>query len=406
MHRDIQWVINQKKGTGTAPVIDEFSASQLAKVLRFHRSFAGYRPTPLRSLNCLADMLGLGGLYVKDESYRFGLNAFKVLGGSYAIGRYLADRLGADIGELTFEDFNSPESKKKLGTVTFVTATDGNHGRGVAWAAARLGQKAVVYMPKGSSRRRLENIRREGAEASITAFNYDDAVRFAAEQAQKYGWVIIQDTAWEGYCDIPLWIMQGYATIAMEAHDQLLAYNVERPTHVFLQAGVGSFAGAIQAFFANAYPDSPPKVIIVEPNAADCIFRSVVANDGQPRFVGGDMSTIMAGLACGEPNVIGWEIIRNHSDMCISCPDWVAARGMRVLGNPIGNDAKIISGESGAVTTGIVSLLMTRPTLAEARQALGLDASSHVLVFSTEGDTDPEKYRSIVWDGEYPSYEK
>lgn len=399
----IKWISNQYKSESAVPSVSEFNTTEIAKAMDFHRSFAGYRPTPLRKLDGLSKALGLSEFYVKDESYRFGLNAFKVLGGSYAIGRYLADRLGMDISELSFEKLNSPDIRKKLGEVTFVTATDGNHGRGVAWAAAHLGQKSVVYMPKGSTEERLKNIQREGAEASITDMNYDDAVRLAAAKAKEHGWVVIQDTAWEGYTDIPLWIMQGYATMAIEASQQLAEYQAQAPTHVFLQAGVGSLAGAIQAVMVNLYPDAPPKVVIVEPNAADCIYKSFTANDGQPRFVGGDMSTIMAGLACGEPNIIGWEILRNYSEMGISCPDWVAARGMRILGNPIGDDARVISGESGAVTTGIVSLLMTNPALAEVRKKLDLNESSRVLVFSTEGDTDPQKYRSIVWDGEYPS---
>lgn len=399
----IKWTSNQYKSESAVQCIAEFNTAEIAKAMDFHRSFAGYRPTPLRKLKGLSKTFGLSEFYVKDESYRFGLNAFKVLGGSYAIGRYLAHRLGMDISELSFEKLNSPDIRKQLGEVTFVTATDGNHGRGVAWAAAHLGQKSVVYMPKGSAEERLKNIQREGAEASITDMNYDDAVRFAAAKAKEHGWVVIQDTAWEGYTDIPLWIMQGYATMAIEACQQLAGYQAQAPTHVFLQAGVGSLAAAVQAVMVNVYPDAPPKVVIVEPNAADCIYKSFAANDGQPRFVGGDMSTIMAGLACGEPNIIGWEILRNYSEMGISCPDWVAARGMRILGNPIGDDVRVISGESGAVTTGLVSLLMTNPALFEVRKKLDLNESSRVLVFSTEGDTDPQKYRSIVWDGECPS---
>lgn len=399
----LKWTLNQNKNSSAVSCVGEFNPNEIAKVMEFHRGFAGYRATPLRKLDGLAKMLGLSDLYVKDESYRFGLNAFKVLGGSYAIGRYLAERLDMDISELSFDKLNSPDIKKKLGEITFVTATDGNHGRGVAWAAAHLGQKSVVYMPKGSSEERLKNIQREGAEASITNLNYDDAVRLAAAQAKEHGWVVIQDTAWEGYTDIPLWIMKGYATMAMEACQQLAEYRGATPTHVFLQAGVGSLAAAVQAVLVNIYPDSPPKVVIVEPNAADCIYKSFVANDGQPKNVSGDMSTIMAGLACGEPNIIGWDILRNYSEMGISCPDWVAARGMRILGNPIGEDDRVVSGESGAVTTGIVSLLMNH-ALEDARKMLGLNASSRVLLFSTEGDTDPQKYRSIVWDGEYPSH--
>ena len=400
---EIKWTMNKQKSSVLTNAAQTFNLDETKKVMEFHSGFAGYQPTPLRNLTSLAKKLGISGFYVKDESYRFGLNAFKVLGGSYAMSRYIADRLGLDLSEMTFDKITSPEIQKKLGKITFVTATDGNHGRGVAWVAARLGQKAVVYMPKGSSEQRLNNIKNEGAEATITDLNYDDAVRLAEAQAKKYGWVVVQDTAWEGYQDIPLWIMQGYATMAREAYQQLLQAQSESPTHVFLQAGVGSFAAAVQAFLVNAYHDAPPKVIIVEPNAADCIFKSFEADDGKAKFVGGEMNTIMAGLACGEPNTIGWEILRNLSDMAISCHDWVSAYGMRVLGNPLGNDERVISGESGALPGGIASLIMTSDKLLPIRKALCIDETSRILVFSTEGDTDPEKYRSIVWDGEYPN---
>lgn len=403
MDTGIRWVTNNLKGSVSQPeTIKEFSLASVEAVHRLLQSFPSYGATPLIELNHLAKSLELGGLYVKDESYRFGLNAFKALGGSYAIAKYLAGKLDMDIAEVSFDLLTSPEVKSKLGEITFVTATDGNHGRGVAWAAAKLGHKAVVYMPKGSAAERLKNIKREGADAAITDLNYDDAVRLAAENARKYGWVVVQDTAWEGYQDIPLWIMQGYATMAMEAYQDLAKWQV-KPTHVFLQAGVGSFAAAVQAFLTNAYPDSPPKVIIVEPHAADCVYRSAAAGDGKPRFVSGDMDTIMAGLACGEPSTIAWHILSAGSDMFISCPDYVAACGMRILGNPLGADERIISGESGAVTTGLVSMIMSNPAIAELRQALGLDKSSQVLVVSTEGDTDRQNYRRIVWDGAYPS---
>jgi diaminopropionate ammonia-lyase len=259
-------------------------------------------------------------------------------------------------------------------------------------------------MPKGSTNRRLENIRAEGAEAKITDFNYDDTVRMIAEESKEKGWVIVQDTAWEGYVDIPVWIMQGYGTMAAEALEQLNELGVDKPTHIFIQAGVGSLAGAVQGYFASVFAESRPKTVIVESDQAACLYESSKAGDGKPRNVGGDMATIMAGLACGEPNSIGWNVLRDYSDMFISCPDWVAAKGMRMLGNPLDGDCKVVSGESGAVTAGVLTALIQDERLKAARDALGLDKDSRVLLFSTEGDTDPEKYRSIVWDGEYPSY--
>lgn len=201
--------------------LSAFSEAEAKKAHDFHASFDVYAETPLTSLPGLAKALGVKEVRIKDESYRFGLNAFKVLGGSYALGRYIAKTLGEDIADMPATRILSDEVRQKLGEVTFVTATDGNHGRGVAWTANRLGQHSMVYMPKGSAQERLENIRAEGADASITDLNYDDAVRLANKQAEEKGWVMVQDTAWEGYTDIPLWIMQGYTTMGYEIVHQL-----------------------------------------------------------------------------------------------------------------------------------------------------------------------------------------
>jgi len=376
-------------------------APEMEKTLAFHKSFPQYAETPLVKLDSLASRLGVKGVYIKDESYRFGLNAFKVLGGSYAMARYIAGLVGCDVSEMDYNRLTSEALRKQIGQITFFTATDGNHGRGVAWAANKLGQKAVVYMPAGSSQKRLEDIRAEGAEASIIDGNYDDAVRLAAaESAKVSGSVVVQDTAWEGYEEIPGWIMQGYGTLASEADRQLKGYGAAA-THIFVQAGVGSLAGAVQGYFTAAYGAGCPTVTVVEAEAADCLYKSAEAK--AYKTVGGEMRTIMAGLACGEPNTISWELLKNHTDFFASCPDWVAAKGMRVLSSPLRGDMRVISGESGAVGTGLLTVLMTDENLGELRGRMKLDENSVVLLFSTEGDTDPQKYQDIVWDGEYPS---
>ena len=374
------------------------SREEAEKVRAFHRSFPMYAPTPLVSLNDTAGALGLGAVYIKDESWRFGLNAFKVLGGSYAIGSFLAGKLGIPMENAGYGLLVSPETREKLGDITFVTATDGNHGRGVAWAATQFGQKSVVYMPKGSALERLENIRAAGADASITELNYDGAVRLANAHAREYGWTVIQDTAWEGYEEIPTRIMQGYMTMGLEAYEQL----PEPPTHIFLQAGVGSLAGAMTGLFSQLYGEKRPVIVIVEPNKADCLFRTARADDGKLHFVTGDMDTIMAGLACGEPCTIAWEILRDYADHFLSCPDYAAAQGMRLLSRPAGNDRSIVSGESGASAFGALSELMTDPALKDIRDAIGLDSSSRVLCFSTEGATDRANYDAVVNKGKYP----
>ena len=403
MKETIKWVKNSMPASEDRQ-LDVMSLNHVAKARAFHNSFPQYSVTPLARLDGMAEHLGLGGLFVKDESYRFGLNAFKVLGGSFAMARYIAQQMGRDVSEMTYDYLTSEDFRKEFGQATFFTATDGNHGRGVAWAANKLGQKAVVHMPKGSSRSRYDNIAKEGAKVTIEEVNYDDCVRMAAaEAAQTEHGVVVQDTAWKGYEEIPAWIMQGYGTMASEAAEQLRQLSVNRPTHVFVQAGVGSLAGAVVGYFANLFPNDPPKFVVMEAGAADCLYQGALAGDGAPRIVGGDLQTIMAGLACGEPNIISWDILRNHVSAFVSCPDWVSAKGMRMLGAPAKGDPRVISGESGAVGMGLIAALMEGDAYKELREAIGLDRFSQVLMFSTEGDTDPEKYRRILWDGEYPT---
>ncbi len=375
----------------------------IGKVRSFHKSFMEYQVTPLHCLKALSRKLNVQNIWIKDESYRFGLNAFKVLGGSYAVGKYVAHKLGIDISDLTFEILKSSEMKERLGSITFVTATDGNHGRGIAWAAKQLGQKSVVFMPKGSSENRLNHIRKEGAMASITELNYDDSVRMAKQYADENNGVFIQDSSWEGYEEIPTWIMQGYSTLIDETFEQLQAEGEDWPTHVFLQAGVGSFAASILGYLLTRFGKNRPITIIVEPNEAACIFKSVDINDGKPHAVTGFMPTIMAGLACGEPSTVAWGLLRDYADMYISCPDYVSAKAMRMLGNPLPGDPRVISGESGAVGLGVLSLIREGQAMDQLAAQLQMNEDSRVLIISTEGDTDPEGYRKIVWDGMHPS---
>lgn len=397
--KSIKWAVNTMPKTEDAN-LSIMSIDNVATARNFHQSFPQYQVTPLTRLSEMARYLGLASIHVKDESYRFGLNAFKVLGGSFAMAKYIASQTGRDVAQLDYQTLTSDKLREEFGQATFFTATDGNHGRGVAWAANKLGQKAVIFMPKGTTKSRLDNILKENAQATIEELNYDDCVRKAASYAAKtpHG-VVVQDTAWEGYEEIPSWIMQGYGTMAMEADTQLHEDGCEAPTHVFIQAGVGSLAGAVQGYFANRYPENPPIVTVVESDMADCLYQGAKAGDGAPRNVGGDMQTIMAGLACGEPNIISWDILKNHVKAFVSCPDWVAEKGMRMLAAPIKGDRPVTSGESGAVTFGLLAAIMTMPELADLKEALQLNEQSRVLLFSTEGDTDPDRYKAIVWDG-------
>lgn len=384
---------NARECHGSKAETKDFSPEAARVVRRFHRTLPDYAPTPLVTLKNLAGRLGIRDIWVKDESHRFGLNAFKALGASYGMARVLAQKLHLDGYDLSFSLLRSPAVKRDLGETIFVTATEGNHGRAVAWAAERLGFGAVVYMPEGSSPARLEAIRSHGAEASIVEGNYDDAVRLAAREAEKNRWILLQDSSREGNETIPLRVMQGYLTMAEEVMEQL---DGETPTHVFVQCGVGSFGAAVQAYFAALSGPQRPLFGAVEPTRAACLFKSARAGDGRPRKVRGSLKTIMAGLACGEPSETAWKILRDYADFFVTASDEVTMSGMRVLAHPVPGDRGMISGESGAVTLGLIYTILSDPAFSETAETLKLDSRSKVLLFSTEGDTDPEMYRKIV----------
>lgn len=387
-----------KNGFYTGKISPLFNAEAAGKVREFHCQIDAYKPTPLISLPLLAKKLGVKSILVKDESHRFGLNAFKVLGGSYALGRLLAEYLKIDISEIDLKTVSTKLDKQ----LVFTTATAGNHGTGVAWAAREMGQKAVVYMPKGSSLVSVERIRGLGAECIITDVNYDDTVRQANKTAEENGWMLVQDTAWEGYEKIPTWISQGYMTMADEAIEQAAAISEDMPTHVMLQAGVGAMAGGVLGYLVDKLGADNFKTIISEPSVADCIFRSGSSKDGSMVTVNGDLSSIMAGLACGEPNPITWPILRGCSNLFTSVTDNVAATGMRILGNPLKGDQTITSGESGAINMGLLYFLSTQAEGKKVAQSIGLNENSVVMIFNTEGDTNADRYRQVVWEGALP----
>ena len=378
------------------------SEENVLEALTFHRSFPQYSVTPLHKLSSYADYLGLGAVYVKDESYRFGLNAFKVLGGSFAMAKYISNKTGIPVSELPYKVLSSKKFKETVGQTTFYTATDGNHGRGVAWAANRLGQKAVIRMPRGSAKTRLNNILKEHAVATIEDLNYDECVKFANAEAEKDpNGVMIQDTAWRGYTDLPSWIMQGYGTLSIEADRQMIADGCDAPTHIFIQAGVGSLAGSVAGYFSEKYKDCKPTICVVEAGAADCLRRSANRGDGKIVKVRGKLDTIMAGLSCGEPCTIGWKILKNHAEGFAGVPDWMSAMGTRIYGVPLDGDPQIISGESGSVTMGFLYSIMMYKRYAEIKDYLGLNKKSRVLLVNTEGNTDPVRFREVVWSGLY-----
>ncbi len=397
----IKYIKNHYQYKETLPKFITLDETKKAK--SFHETLDNYEKTPLISLRQLAEDVHISGFLVKDESKRFGLNAFKGLGGVYSMAKIVCNKVGVDLSNVCFSDLKSPEIYEKLKGITFVTATDGNHGKGVAWAANELGCKSQVYMPKGSSTVRAQAIRDVGnSYVEITELSYDDAVRYASSLCTDENKILVQDTSFEAYEEIPKWIMQGYATIVHEILEQIKEMNEIEPTHIFLQAGVGAMAGSLTGSFADIYKQKTPIITIVEPYNVACIYKSAEANDGTEHYVEGINETIMAGLNCGEPCSAAWPILRDYAHFYLKCPDFIAAHGMRLLANPKDNDLRIVSGESGAVTAGIAHLIASDSRLNELKDELMIDSNSVILVINTEGDTDPEHYKEIVNEGIYP----
>lgn len=378
--------------------VGEYAYDATENVRRLHESIPTYKPTSLANLQSFAKSSGIRAMFVKDESTRFGEQAFKPLGGVYAMFRVVCQELHLDYRLTTLNQLlNESPYKDAISRMTFITTTDGNHGRGVSWASKLFGAKSYVFMPKGTVPVRAENVRKAGnAHVEITDMLYDDCVKFTARMAKENGWHLIQDTSWPSYEQIPSWIMLGYTTMVYEALSQMKSLGYDRPTHVFLQAGVGSMAGSVTAAFKATYSDDMPVVSCVEPTEVACVFESMRARDGKPHTSTGNNTTIMAGLNCATPCGMAWDYLRDYSDYAFAVTDETTRQGMRLLAHSQGNDPKVVSGESGAVTTGLVDSLLNNPSYRDKKEQIGLNENSVVLVFSTEGDTDPENYRKIV----------
>lgn len=375
-----------------------FTKEQALSAQKFHQTLPGYSVTRLAELPALAKELGVRDIFVKDEASRFGLNSFKGLGGSYCLFRLLSEKYGwsGKVGSFAQlkDQIASLEEKPKI-----ISATDGNHGRGLAWVCHLLGLRCEILMPAGSSEERLENIRKLGAECRRTEGNYDETVHEAERLAQENAWLLVQDTALPGLEKVAQFIMQGYLTMALETVEQLKG---KRPTHIFLQAGVGSMAGAMCGFFASLYGPDVPVISIVEPKTADCVYRTAGKDDGKLHNAPGNLETIMAGLSCGEPCSVGWEEIRSAASHYFRIDESVAANGVRVLSSPLENDPRVLSGESGAAGFGTAfELLFHKTQYHEEIESLGLNSESVLLFFNTEGVTDRENFLRIVWEGAF-----
>ncbi|MCP5074175.1 MAG: diaminopropionate ammonia-lyase [Rhodobacteraceae bacterium] len=366
------------------------SAGGLTAAKAVIEAWPGYQATPLFALPGLAASVGVGGLHYKDEAHRFGLKSFKPLGGAYAVARMLMrELLARGIEEPAVTDLLEGRFSDEVSKFTVTAATDGNHGRSVAWGARMFGCRCVIFINEAVSQGREDAIAFYGAEVRRNPGSYDDAVRKAQTVAAKEGWFVIPDTSDDPMTQAPRDVTQGYAVMASEAIEQLA--NVAAPTHIFLQAGVGGMAAATCAQFWQAFGKDRPKTILVEPVSACCWFESLRA--GHPITIDGELDSLMGGLACGEVSRVAWEVLVEGAHAMMTLQDEAAAECMRLLANAPFGDPVIVAGESGVA--GLAGFL----TLAEdpaMRQAVGLDERAHVLVFGTEGATDPETYAAIV----------
>ena len=353
-------------------------------------TWPGYGQTPLLDLPGLARRLGIGRLWYKDESGRFGLGSFKALGGAYAVYRHIAEAVRAQCGRLpSAAALIAGDHRDVTKNLTVATATDGNHGRSVAWGASLFGARSIIYIHATVSEGRRAAIASFGAEVRRTVGNYDESVRRCAADAQEAGWRVISDTSYGEYVDVPRQVMQGYCVMAEEVVRQLA--GGAPPSHVFLQAGCGGLAASVIAYFWETWGALRPRLIVVEPERADCVYRSIEA-DAQVQVLG-DLETIMAGLACGEVSGLAWAILRRAASDALAIPDSAAVSAMRSLAAGAGGDAPIVGGESGVGgLAGLLAAAADQPM----RRRLGLDEAARVLLFGSEGDSDPALYRQIV----------
>jgi diaminopropionate ammonia-lyase len=365
-------------------------AAAFAEAEREITAWPGYTPTPLVALAGMAAALGLSAIHYKDEGRRFGLKSFKALGGAYAVLQVLRRELARrDIRIAGVRELLADNHRRVTRGMTVCCATDGNHGRSVAWAAQMFGCRAIIYLHAGVSLGRESEIAAYGADIRRVPGGYDDSVRRTAEDAAAEGWFVVSDTSWDGYEEVPAWVMQGYMVMADEITRQWPA--PEPPSHLFIQGGVGGLAAGVAGHFWRVQGAGRPRTVVVEPEAADCITRSILA--GKPASVPGDVETFMACLAAAEMSPLAWEILRHTADDALVIADDCAAETMRLLAAGVGGDPPIVAGESGAAAA---AALIAACGNHAVREALDLGPEARVLVIGSEGATDADIYRAVV----------
>ncbi|MBE9476000.1 MAG: diaminopropionate ammonia-lyase [Proteobacteria bacterium] len=351
-------------------------------------AWKGYVPTPLYHLEGLAKTLELGCILYKDEGPRFGLGSFKALGGAYAGLRILQRELSARLDKpVSMADIRTGAYADDVAKITLASATDGNHGRSLAWGAQRFGASCQIYIHRDVSEGRAQAMRDLGATVTRVDGDYDASVADVRRDADANGWFVVSDTSWDGYTQPPTDVMAGYGVMVHEVVQELDT----PPTHVFLQGGVGGLAAAVAAGLRQHWGNKAPRVVVVEPELAACLFASAKA--GEVTNVAIKEETLMAGLSCGEPSPLAWAILREEAQDFLTIPESIVAPAMRIAGRPVGGDPTIIAGESAVAGFAAVIAAASQDGL---RDALGLDADARVLVIGSEGATDPEIYAQLM----------
>lgn len=359
-----------------------FGAKRCAAALAEIQQWQGYAQSELRSLTPLAQALGLSAVRYQDESQRFGLGSFKALGGAYAVMRYLSSHLQVSIDEI-----RTGQHREAVAGLTVATATDGNHGRSVAWGAEQAGCACKIYIHAHVSPGRQAAMEAFGAEVIRIDGDYDQSVRLCAQEAEANGWQVISDTSYGEYREVPCDVMAGYSVIASE----VLSVMQSPPSHVIVQAGVGGLAAAVAARFWMALGQDRPRVIVVESERAACIIASLRA--GKSVTVPVIEETVMAGLSCGEPSEVAFEILAQVTDAAVTIADGQVPPMMHAMAQGLVGEEAIESGECGVPGVIALAAICQDP---ELKQALGLNDQSQVLVIGCEGATDPEVYQALL----------
>ena len=376
--------VTSQPGSGANSVLTDADFSSAFEEIS---QWPGYAPTTLHQLPTLSRTLGVGQIFYKDEGTRFGLGSFKALGGAYAALKILQRELSSAAGRtVSMADIRNGSMAKQAGGITLVSATDGNHGRSLAWGANNFGAQCRIYIHREVSTSRANAIAELGAEVIRVNGDYDMSVHEARREANENGWFAVSDTSWEGYTEPPKNVMSGYGVMI----DELAQQMPQAPTHLFIQGGVGGLAAAVSARLRQHYGNAF-RAVVVEPELAACLLAS--ASSGAPTAVPIHEETLMAGLSCGEPSALAWQILQHEVSDFMSIPESLVAPTMRLLAKPVGNDPAIVGGESAVCGMAGMIASCRQPTL---RSALNLNADSKVLFIGSEGATDPDIYASLV----------